>query len=49
LDLELAAGELLQPEQDTVAMQAAERDCLENQHVQRPLHKFDLPFHSLTV
>jgi len=42
LDLELAAGELLQPKQDAVAMETAERHCFEDQHVQRPLQQINL-------
>jgi hypothetical protein len=36
LDLQRPAGDLLDAKQDAVAMELAERDCLEDQEIQRP-------------
>jgi hypothetical protein len=49
LNLELAASELLKPEQDTVPVETAKGDSLEDQHVERSLHEFDWFLHTSTV
>jgi hypothetical protein len=48
LDLQLFAGDLLYAKQNPVAMQRAERDSLEDQHVESALQQIDLFSHDLS-
>jgi hypothetical protein len=48
LDLQLFAGDLLYAKQNPVAMQRAERDSLEDQHVKSALQQIDLFSHNLS-
>ena len=40
-DFEALAGDLLDAQQNAVAMQRTERDCLEDEHLERALREFD--------
>jgi len=46
LNLELAAGELLEAKQNAVTVESPERNSFEDQHVQGALEEFDGFFHS---
>ena len=46
LDFQAVFGNLLDAQQDAVAVQRAERDGFQNQHVERALHQIGLLAHS---
>ena len=48
LDGELVAGDLLDAEQDAIAVERAERDCLEDEHVEGSLHEVELVGHGFS-
>jgi hypothetical protein len=49
LNLEAILRNLLNAQKDAVSMQRAERDRLEDQHVQRALQQIDLFCHRLSL